>query len=674
MTFAELTSIAERAIHASDRQGLQRVIARAERLAMTYTPAERDTLTAMLLHWRGFDFFTTAHYREAMALFEQALERFISLHEHRHVARVCTNIGACHQFLGNYTDAHAWMTRAYDAYEQLEDHNGMATVLGNLGNLMLISGNYESALDHYTRAVEVHRELADDIGTARATGNIGSVHKETGSFATALEFYGESLRLYRSMDNRAGIARVTGNIGECYYAMSDYANALEHYTSALDQYEELGDRFRAARLRSNIAGIYLQTKDYETALSLFRDAFAVLQEIGDSAGIAHITGAIGETLQSMGQTEESLTWLRSAVERSIAVGNKRDEVFFLQALSGAYLECEMFDDARAILEHADDLAHGLPTAQLAFASNRARLLMHDQKFDDARRLLEHSLESAHVQGLREYQQGIHLLLREVHRTSGPLERYVFHNEAYERISNELRGEILERRLAIATVERRAAEERRKTDRQRLLLYNALPAPIADRLLDQERDVADLHEHAVVLFADIVSFTSIASALEPRALIVLLNRIFSVCDDICHTYGLTKIKTIGDAYMAVAFPDTEHQIEVASALAALEMLDAIQSIQPDLTSPDRVLRVRMGLHCGPVIAGVIGTERLQYDVWGDTVNVASRMESSSESGRIHVSAEFAHALPPSQFVLTERGETSVKGKGVMTTYWLQGHTA
>jgi class 3 adenylate cyclase len=168
----------------------------------------------------------------------------------------------------------------------------------------------------------------------------------------------------------------------------------------------------------------------------------------------------------------------------------------------------------------------------------------------------------------------------------------------------------------------------------------------------------------VLFADIVGFTPFSAKMTPRDLVHLLNEVFSAFDALARRHGLEKIKTIGDAYMVVGglpAPRTDHAAAVAAM--ALDMRDAIGARGEGLV-------LRIGLHTGPVVAGVIGTSKFTYDLWGDTVNTASRMESHGVPGRIHVSDELRAALGEG-WRLEERGVIEVKGKGPMRTHWLSG---
>jgi class 3 adenylate cyclase len=205
-----------------------------------------------------------------------------------------------------------------------------------------------------------------------------------------------------------------------------------------------------------------------------------------------------------------------------------------------------------------------------------------------------------------------------------------------------------------------------------LLRDVLPEPIVERLKVTRGTIADSFPEASVLFADLVGFTGLSQQLSPSDLVGLLNALFSRFDELTAARGLEKIKTIGDAYMVasgIPVPRADH----AEALAglALELRDAVVHFNLERGT---ALEVRVGLHSGPVVAGVIGKLRFLYDLWGDTVNTASRMESHGQAGEIHLSQQTAARLESRGFVLEPRGVIEVKGKGAMTTFWLRGRAA
>lgn len=207
-------------------------------------------------------------------------------------------------------------------------------------------------------------------------------------------------------------------------------------------------------------------------------------------------------------------------------------------------------------------------------------------------------------------------------------------------------------------------EREKSDH---LLKSILPEAIAERLKKGEGSIADGLPNVSVLFADIVGFTKLSSRVSPQELVEMLNVVFSAFDTLTQNYGLEKIKTIGDAYMvAGGLLNSRPDHLVAIAHLALDMAQEIKRCAEFL---DADLNIRIGLNCGEATAGVIGQNKFAYDLWGDTVNTASRMESHGEPGRVHCSAAVYEALNDT-FAFEERGEMEVKGKGMMKTYFLQ----
>jgi adenylate cyclase len=209
------------------------------------------------------------------------------------------------------------------------------------------------------------------------------------------------------------------------------------------------------------------------------------------------------------------------------------------------------------------------------------------------------------------------------------------------------------------------QQRQQADR---LLINILPYQIAQRLKSGTRTIAESFEDVTVIFADLVEFTAASGQMQPKELVSLLNQVFSAFDRLAAHYQLEKIKTIGDAYMAagglpVAVPD--HTAAVANM--ALDM----QGLMHRFMRPDGTpFRLRVGINVGPVIAGVIGMRKFAYDLWGDTVNLASRMETTGEANRIQVTQAVYDRLQH-RFTFEPRGTILVKGGGLMETYWLTG---
>ena len=209
-----------------------------------------------------------------------------------------------------------------------------------------------------------------------------------------------------------------------------------------------------------------------------------------------------------------------------------------------------------------------------------------------------------------------------------------------------------------------ATEREKSDH---LLLSIFPETIADQLRNSNQSVADSFDNVTVLFADIVGFTEYASQKSPSELVAMLDEIFSEFDALVDKYGIEKIKTIGDAYMAVGglpVPDAQHCHKVACM--ALEINEIIKTKYAEKYD----LKLRIGIHTGKAVAGVIGNKKFSYDLWGDSVNIASRFEASGHPEQIHITKDVKNVLGE-DFLFEDCGEIMIKGKGMMKSYFLKG---
>ena len=220
--------------------------------------------------------------------------------------------------------------------------------------------------------------------------------------------------------------------------------------------------------------------------------------------------------------------------------------------------------------------------------------------------------------------------------------------------------------ALSLLRRAEVDARHQYDRSEALIAAVMPSPIAERLKSGEERIADRIEILSVMFADLVGYTESVRRLPPEEVVDFLDRMVRVFDGLSAQYGVEKIKTIGDSYMAAAgFDGRGAEGAIAMGRLALAMLDAIGR-QPSLGS--RAPQLRIGIHCGPATAGIIGDTRFSYDVWGDAVNFSARMESNGQPGKIHVSEAF-HALTLDRFEFADGGTSNLKGIGTVQGYFL-----
>ncbi|RPI68029.1 MAG: tetratricopeptide repeat protein, partial [Ignavibacteriae bacterium] len=487
-----------------------------------------------------------------------------------------------------------------------------------------------------------------------------------------------------------------------------------------------------------LAVVYIHTNDHERGRALLDQALAIYADLKAYADISSVYNALGHIAASKNDPDEALRYFEQALQIVEEHKYHGGSAIVLSNICSTLTRLGRIDEAETILHRLDEIGGVYASPYRVRQMSRAKIAEARGNTDEAKRILLETLDVANDKLKVLDQLALHEALRDLARTMMDFDAYITHNEQYNAIKEQIQGAEVTRRIAATEAERNIAGERAEREKERAVLYSTLPKHIADLIVRGEQVTGDHYENAAVFFVDIVGFTTLSDQLSASEVVSLLERLYSQFDEICKRHDVTKIKTIGDSYMAVAFPNTVPRdarddisseqrvasLEERAARAALDMLDVVanapSSLLKDLLTDlladlPNGLQVRIGLHNGPVTAGVIGTERLQYDVWGDTVNVASRMESTGEPGKIHVSEAFAQFLTPIPSHLRERGasipstnkgddvipsrsperseggarneddlepgtwhlaprgEIELKGKGLMSTYWLEGNS-
>ncbi len=518
--------------------------------------------------------------------------------------------------VADYAKALAHMDEALGTYQQLNDQLGLSKILGNIGLAYSCLSDYPRALEHYDRALDIAQELGDKTVEAIWLGNIGVVHWNLADFSKAIDYYVQSHRLAEELGNKVLEAAHLGNIGSVYWSLNNFEEALNYYTKALGITEESGDKPGAAVWISNIGSAYLKLGDYLKAREYLERGLSLNLSLGRKS-------EAGETLSYLGELY-------------------------------ANLENPARDESKAIeyLLESISISEELGTKKFEAHKTLADLYQKQKRWEESH-----------------YHLGKYFVLKEE----------VQSEEARQKAQlMEQQKQIAEREKEIA-IAKAAADARMSATTS--LLYKVLPESVATRMIDGETEISDYFPQVSILFADIAGFTPISANMPAVIVVRFLNYVFGEFDRIIKRHGCEKIKTIGDGYMAVcgAPIQCEDHAErlAAAALEMQESIDLPESIREHMP-PGLKLGVRIGLHTGSVVAGVIGEERFVYDLYSDAVNTAARMESHGEENRIHCSdAYYNHminrvAMSPNNTATVEfeaRGEILIKGKGTMSTYFL-----
>lgn len=527
--------------------------------------------------------------------------------------------------------------------ERLNFTNGIIMSLLCTGSGYWEFPDYPKALDYFFRALRISEQVNNKEYIAISYNNIGNVYADQDQKDEALQYYLNALSINEKLKVRKRIARNLGNIGTIYFDKEDYIKALDFHTRALKIYEEIGEKRGIAITLFNIGDAYLKMDDYDRSYEYFTRAIRISKEAGEDITLMNVYGEMGKLFYDLAMDKtvpfiphplavsgNKNSYLRKSIEYSLTayqLGKQipaLDEVIsWTQLLSDAYRELNDFKMSYYYLD-----------------SNR---IFKDSVFTIEKEKLINNMSTRREMDVKE---------NEIQIQNVRLEK-----ASIQRIA--LAGGLLALGIILFVIYR----SRRKSER---VLLNMLPEKIAYRLKNKEKPIADLFSDASVVFIDIVEFTSFSRNKDPGYLVGVLTEFFTKMDELSGKHGMEKIKTIGDCYMAVCgLPEPVPDSLERTARFALESRDLMRSYK---TVDGYEIRVRIGIDAGKVVAGVIGEKKFSYDLWGDVVNTASRMESHGISGEIQVTENVFHKLD-GKFIMTERGEVDIKGKGKMKTWIL-----
>lgn len=525
---------------------------------------------------------------------------------------------------------------------------------------LIRDGRYEEVLEIAAAADAMNVDEA----RAYAAYARGVVASERGDYPEALDFLQRSVDLHQRIGDHLVVARTRSVLGKIHTMVGDYPSALALFRSTLDYFEQVNEKHSMAHTLTGIGHVLNGTGEHQKALESFERALALSIEVGDVTSIAGTRLNISSALLYLGDAEAAHEELVVARGLFAELADAARTAMIDVNLSTTFITLNRFDEARTTLANVDLASVTDPEVRFTYHQSTAALFEQAHEYDAAARSYNTMLDLAKTLGMRAHEARTHLQLRDLAKKRNDFAAYVEHNDAYVKINEEIKGAETARKMSLQDKQRELEVIARERERERSVLYSALPRAIANRVINGET-VNDQYDDAGVMFFDIAGFTVLSSTTPAASVVATLGSIFTRCDEICARHNVMKIKTIGDSYMAFA--------ENVQNLAAVAMeIRSSVFLWPDDASNGTPVQLRIGLHVGPVVAGVLGTERLQYDVWGDTVNVASRMESTGEPGKIHVSQDVVERLDhllDTSFTFIERGEIEVKGKGLMRTFWM-----
>lgn len=549
----------------------------------------------------------------------------------------------------------AYFERCLEVARQMNDRGRMANTFSNMSTVYKELGDQPKALDLLQQSLAIDTELGNKEGLAGTYNNIGNIYKRIGDHPKALMNYEKSAALFTELDRPKGRADALVSIGTMHNELGDRTKALEELMLAISIYEKLGSRLDLGKAYNNLGQIHGQMKRHAEAFVALDKAQTIFTELGNEASLCRTHYYRGIVLLDEGNGSAAV----KACSKGAEIADRLD-------LLAQRLECS--DCLRRAYAMTGDYRKGFQSQDVYITLQDSMDQLQDSKevtrieltHAFQQRQIADSLEQVRARFERELTYQTNLTQEKNRRNLlllGGVAALLFAGG----VLNRLRFT----RRAKAAIE----HEKERSDE---LLHNILPEEVATELKAKGRADARSFANVTVLFTDFKGFTMMAERLSPAELVAEIDHCFKGLDAIVEKYRVEKIKTIGDAYMAAAgLPDPTQCGPREAVMAALEMVDFIAGRRTELLSAGRpAFEMRVGLHSGPVIAGIVGVKKFAYDIWGDTVNVASRMESSGEPGQVNISgATYALVKDVPGLRFEARGQVEAKNKGAMEMYFV-----
>ncbi|HET6765742.1 MAG TPA: adenylate/guanylate cyclase domain-containing protein [Chitinophagaceae bacterium] len=582
----------------------------------------------------------------------------------------------------------ALSTRARELSEKIDFLSGVAYAYKNIGIANYIKGNYVETLNSWNESLKVFEQLNDQTGISNMLSNMAAVYGEQGNEEKGLEYSLRSLAIAEKLGNKLRIYSALNAIGSIYYQKAaTKSKALEYLIPALPLCVELGDSSALGTISENIGEIYMYFGKYDSAKYYYEKSISAFPKNNANASFAY--NGLGKLSKRVGKFDEAFRYHNKAYEIAKSLESKPHMVKSLDGVGNVYDTLKNYRAALDYFLRASSIAEEIDARpdmkdlyqEIAITYSNLRDYKNAYKYHELYATLKDTLYNTEIDkklgrlqlqfDLDKKEGEITLLEKDNALTDQKLKRQQLFKNAF------MIGLLLA--FTIALLIFRSYRIKTKThkilDQQKNeienLLLNILPTEVAHELKTTGHSTPRQYESVSVMFTDFKGFTTIADKMAPDDLVKELDACFIAFDGIIEKYKLEKIKTIGDSYMCaggIPTPDDQHVLKIVKA--GLEIQQYVneynkrrheKGMEPWL--------VRIGIHVGPVVAGVVGKKKYAYDIWGSTVNIASRMESNGEPGKVNISSA-THELIKDYYECSYRGKISAKNIGEIDMYFIE----
>jgi len=615
---------------------------KTDSLKARITHAAEDTNKVNTLILLGKQYFSSQP-EEAIKYSLQAKELAVKIRFQKGQANALKSIGIANYMQGKYFEALDFWNQATTVYESIGDKVGVANMLSNSGAVYFNQGEDAKALEFYLRSLKVSEEIGDKLRIATALINIGAVYfNKPATHGKALEYYLKALPISEALGDKAAIGTTTVNMGEIYFAKGKEDSALLYFNKSLKAYENTEN---IPYSLNNIGKVYAKRGDYVKAINYQKQAFEISKKLNAKLDMTQSLLGLAGTYKKSGDKKSALEAYQQALLLAKEIGSNYELKNTYEGLALSYADMSDYSNAfkyQVLYTTIKDTLYNIETDKklsgllFNFEINKKQgeieLLTKDKELQDLNLRRQKTIKNVTIGGL-----SMVMLFLVV---------------------------VMFQKKKITAAKKRSEE----------LLLNILPEETAEELKATGGAKAKSFEEVSVMFTDFKNFTQYSEKLSAEELVQEIHNCYCEFDKIVTKYGIEKIKTIGDSYMCVgglpAKNDT-HAVDVIKA--GLEMQQFIENNKRSkIEQGQPYFELRLGIHTGPVVAGIVGIKKFAYDIWGDTVNTASRMESSGQTGKVNISGTTYEKIKD-KFDCTYRGKIEAKNKGTIDMYFVENPT-
>ena len=545
-------------------------------------------------------------------------------------------LGQAYNNIGNYIES---QTNLAKALELSTDKSTTAKIYVNIGINHWEMGNLPEALKNYLTGLKAFEEAGDKRSIGSTYNNIGIIYNEMGNNEEALKYHLAALEIREENNDKRGIAGSYINIGNINFEEGYYADALKKFSDAKDLYVEIQDRYGESLALSQTGMVYKRQANYAEGLKNYFAALKIQEEIGDKEGVAISYNNIGSAYMENGNAAEGKSWIKKGLALALEMGVKTP-----------------IRDAYLALAQADST---LGNYKDAYENYKMYIVYHDSILnkENTEKIVQQKLQY-------EFDKKEAQAKAEQEVTKKELQRQKL-------LKNGLGGGLAVVLLfAMLFLYQRNKIQRAKKHSDELLL-NILPSEVAEEIKQNGYSKPKTFSMVTVMFTDFKDFTDVSQKISAELLVAELDYCFSAFDKILQKYKIEKIKTVGDAYLcASGLPVSSYTHATDMVSVAVEIRDFMLQRKKEKEAKGEIpFELRLGIHTGPVVAGIVGIKKYAYDIWGDTVNIAARLEQNSEAGKINISGS-TYELVKDKFHCEYRGKIEAKNKGVIDMYFAE----